>query len=75
MARTLGFSNRALRTSTDVPLILNRYSLPREFFEMAFRVLGAALVQALTQGMMPLAVLLNRVTAECFTLAIDGYVV
>src|SRR5947209_13191450 len=42
----------------------------REFLEMAFGRLGTALLQALTQGMMPLAVLLNKLTAKGFACTI-----
>src|SRR5258708_6965218 len=43
---------------------------PREFFEMTFGILGSALLQALTQGMMSFAVPLNSLTAEGLAFAI-----
>ncbi len=46
----------------------------RKPLQVAFRALGATLLQALTQGMMALAVLLNRFTAEAFSFTISGQV-
>src|SRR5712691_380928 len=46
----------------------------REFLEMAFGGLRPALLQALTQAVMPLTVVLNSLTAKRFTLAIGGKV-
>src|SRR6266702_3561773 len=46
----------------------------RKPLQVAFRALGATLLQALTQGMMALAVLLNRFTAVGFSFTISGQV-
>lgn len=46
--------------------------LARAFLEMAFRTPGPALLQALAQGMMALARLLNGLSAECLALAIGS---
>ena len=46
----------------------------REFLEMPFRALRPALLQALTQAMMALAVLLDHLTTKGFPLAIGGKV-
>src|SRR6266567_6398540 len=45
---------------------------PRKFFEMAFGTLGAALLQALAQGMVAAAVLLDGFPAEGLARAIGG---
>ena len=42
----------------------------REFLEMPFGTLCATFLQALAQGMMPLACFLDSLTTECLTLAI-----
>ena len=44
----------------------------RELLEMAFRTLRPPLLQALAQGMMALARLLNGFSAECLALAIGS---
>ena len=48
--------------------------LARKFLKMAFGVLGASLLQALTQRMMLFAVLFDSFSAECLTFGVRGKV-
>src|SRR5947207_646860 len=48
--------------------------LAREFFQVSFGTLRSTLLQALTEGMMPLAVLFDRFTAEGFPFAVCSQV-
>jgi hypothetical protein len=68
-----GLVNNAF-TYDMVGVFLEAGFLPREFLEMAFRALRSPLLQTLAQRRMPLAVLLDGLTAKGLAFAIGGQI-